>query len=76
MSRITEKPTRRYRVQFTISKEAWSRYMTVETLAAELGQVIDYRTDFERWFLKLLDAVEKELETKKTATAPTVTGNE
>ena len=42
-----------------------SPVLLAATLAAAMGQVIDYRNDFERWFPKLLDAVIKELEEKK-----------
>lgn len=72
MSRIAERPTRRYRAQFSMSKQTWNTYMEAANLAAELGMVIDYRADFERWFLKLLDTVIKELQEKKAA-APIAT---
>lgn len=67
MSRIAERPSRRYRVQFSMTRETWARYMDAENLARELGVVIDYRTDFERWFIKLLDTIVKELQAKKAA---------
>lgn len=67
MSRIAEKPTRRYRVQFSMSKQAWNKYMEAENLAAKMRLVIDYRTDFEKWFVKLIDNIINELQEKKAA---------
>jgi hypothetical protein len=57
-----------------MTRETWGAYMDAENLARELGLVIDYRADFERWFIRLLDTVTKELQAKKGASSQEVAG--
>ncbi len=63
MAKITNKSTRRYRMQFTMSRESFELYQALLCRASELGLVVDFATDFESWFAGQLDQVRHELQT-------------
>lgn len=62
MAVITEKNTRRYRVQFTISRAIHQTYEASLERARKLGVVIDFTRDFEKFFANQLEQVARELQ--------------
>jgi hypothetical protein len=63
MAFISEKCTRRYRMQFSMRRESYELYQALLCRASELGVVIDFASDFEIWFAGQLDQVRHELQT-------------
>ena len=61
MARITKKPIRRCRIQFTVHPELHKRYAAYLTRAKALYLNIDFSHDFEEWFKTQLDQIGKEL---------------
>lgn len=61
MARITKKPIRRCRIQFTVHPELHKRYATYLTRAKTLYLNIDFSHDFEEWLKTQLDQIGKEL---------------
>lgn len=61
MARIRQKEARRYRVQFTMSKQLWDKYQRNLKLAEELRAEIDFAQDFETWFARQNEQVEHDL---------------
>lgn len=61
MATISEKNTRRYRIQFTMHRELYEHYQTLQNRASELGVIIDFVSDFETWFAGQLDQVRHKL---------------
>jgi hypothetical protein len=62
MASITEKNSRRYRVQFTMSRSLYQVYEANMERAANLHVVIDFSKDFEKWFSGQMEQVSKELQ--------------
>ena len=63
MAFISEKSTRRYRMQFTMRRESYELYQALLCRASELGVAIDFASDFDTWFAGQLDQVRHELQT-------------
>ena len=61
MATISEKQTRRNRVQFTMPRHLYEAHQRNLDQAKELGAIIDFNRDFERWFIAQVDQVAKEL---------------
>ena len=61
MAIITEKQTRRNRVQFTMPRQLFEAHQRNLELAKELGAIIDFNRDFERWVFSQIEQVAKEL---------------
>lgn len=61
MASITQKNNRRYRVQFTMSRELYETYQALLERASEQRVVIDFSHDFEEWFSNQLEQVSREL---------------
>lgn len=61
MATLTEKVSRRYRVQFTISKQLHCTYTEYLKIADELKLTIDFGRDFDRWFAGQLEQVRRQL---------------
>jgi multidrug efflux pump subunit AcrA (membrane-fusion protein) len=66
MAIITEKNTRRYRVQFTLSRALYQSYEASLEHARKLGVVIDFMRDFSKFFAAQLEQVTKELQQLET----------
>lgn len=62
MATISEKNTRRYRVQFTITRTLHQAYESNLNRAKNLHVVIDFTRDFEKWFSNQLEQVSRELQ--------------
>ena len=62
MARITEKNSRRFRVQFTMHRELYELYEASQIRAASQCLIIDFNQDFEDWFGQQLQQVQKELD--------------
>ena len=62
MAHITQKNSRRYRVQFTMRRELHEMYEAHLARAEKLQLVIDFGLDFEDWFANQLDQIGQELE--------------
>ena len=62
MARITQKNSRRYRVQFTMRRELHDKYEANLARAEKLQLVIDFGNDFEDWFANQLDQIGQELQ--------------
>jgi hypothetical protein len=62
MAVISEKNTRRYRVQFTMSRTLHQAYEASLERASSLNVVIDFSRDFEKWFSNQLEQVARELQ--------------
>jgi hypothetical protein len=76
MARISQKNSRRYRIQFTMRRELFEIYQKNLAQARKLGVVINFGQDFEEWFenqLLQIDQKFEELEAQQTGTgnAPT-----
>lgn len=65
MAIITEKQTRRNRVQFSMPKKLYETHQRNLELAKDLGAIIDFNRDFERWFGSQVEQVSKDLELLK-----------
>lgn len=61
MATILEKNTRRFRVQFSMSRALYGDYQQCLHLAEELKVTIDFSRDFERWFSVQLEQANREL---------------
>jgi len=68
MATITEKQTRRNRVQFTMPRQLYEAHQQNLELAKVLGAIVDFNKDFERWFSSQVDQVSKELDRMKQET--------
>jgi len=62
MATISEKNTRRYRVQFSMSRSLYQQYEATMERANKLNVVIDFGRDFEKWFSNQLEQVARELQ--------------
>lgn len=62
MAHITQKSSRRYRVQFTMRRELHEMYEAHLARAEKLQLVIDFSHDFEEWFANQLNQIGQELE--------------
>ena len=62
MAHITQKNSRRYRVQFTMRRELHEKYEAHLARAEKLQLVIDFGHDFEGWFANQLNQIGQELE--------------
>jgi len=67
MASITEKNTRRYRVQFTMSRSLFQLYEANMARAANLHLIIDFSRDFEKWFSGQMEQVTRELQQLEAA---------
>lgn len=65
MAIISEKHTRRNRVQFTMTRQMYEAHQRNLDLARELGAIVDFNRDFERWFGGQVEQVAKELQRLK-----------
>jgi len=70
MSKFIEKKGRRYRTQFTMSRQLWERHQRALLLAAEQNMTVSVADDFERWFSKLVEQVHADLGKKKSELKP------
>lgn len=70
MSKYIEKKGRRYRTQFTMSRQLWERHQEALLLAAELGITVSVAEDFEKWFSKLVEQIHTDLGKKKSELKP------
>lgn len=61
MATIVEKNTRRFRVQFSMSRSLFDNYQQCLLLAEELKVTIDFSRDFEKWFSVQLEQANREL---------------
>ena len=62
MARITQKNSRRYRVQFTMRRELHEMYEAHLARAEKLQLVIDFGPDFEGWFANQLNQIGQDLQ--------------
>lgn len=61
MAVIVDKKKRRFRMQFSISKEQHGLHQQCLQRAEKLGLTIDFSNDFERWLKSQLEQVNREL---------------
>jgi hypothetical protein len=73
MAKVLLRKQRRYRVQISLTQDAWDTYQANLVLAKELKAEIDFSGDFEPWFNKQNQAVKAELDRLQSTmkTAPT-----
>jgi len=75
MATISEKNTRRYRVQFSMSRALYQAYEANMDLANRLKVTIDFTRDFEKWFAVQLDQVARELQQLESEQGPQGSGS-
>lgn len=69
MAVIVDKKKRRFRMQFSISKEQHGLHQQCLQRAEELGLSIDFSNDFERWLRTQLEQVNRELMQREQSAA-------
>ena len=61
MAVIVDKKKRRFRMQFSISREQHGLHQQCLQRAEKMGLIIDFSNDFERWLKTQLEQVNREL---------------
>jgi hypothetical protein len=72
MAQLTQTPqskSNRPRVQFSMSRELFTTYQQIQSLAEEHRITIDFRRDFEEWFSNQLNQIMQQLATLNTKEA-------
>jgi hypothetical protein len=62
MPKIRHKNDRRYRIQFTLSRDLYQSYQALQERANRLHVIINYGEDFESWFGAQLEKAGQELQ--------------